>query len=243
LTLIKLVFVAVFSFCTVCALLSGCTTQMSMKMMYNINPKVIKVNQSWINKFAKQNKTKDVDILHKLCKPTYITEYSNGEKSYTYMAVKDDTYKESNLVTFFFNQNHTLKKALLKETAQSKTVSPPKSIASDKDLLAFLEALPSNPTRQILEKILGKPRRVESEESNIIYMTYLFIMKDAYGTKDYARYIPFKIKSNGKVEYMIIPKTFYDFAKKNHAHFNVKTIYRLEREINEEEAAAIEKCE
>lgn len=53
--------------------------------MYDINPKVIEVDQLWINKFAKLEKTKDVDILHKLCKPTFIPQDSNGEKSYIYV--------------------------------------------------------------------------------------------------------------------------------------------------------------
>lgn len=223
---------SVFFFCTAGVLLSGCSVQTAMSMKgYELNPKIWEVNPSWINKFAKPEQTKDVDILHKLCKPTYIQQYSNGEKAYTYMAFTGDKWKY-NSVTFLFDKNRALKKTFFKSSPISPVYfSPFESTVSDEDFLPFLETLPSNPTRQLLKKKLGVPMMLE-DEGNIMTYSYPNVS-----------FVSFYIKSDGKVEYMIIPKTFWDFARKNHARFNIKTIYGSERKINEAESAAIERCE
>ncbi|MCM1512762.1 MAG: hypothetical protein NC112_06610 [Oxalobacter formigenes] len=224
---------AVLSLCIAGTLLSGCSVQMAMSMKgYELNPKVIEVNQSWINRFAKLEQTKDVDILHNLCKPTYIQQYSNGEKSYTYMAYNEDAHKYKS-ITFLFNQNRTLKKVVFQPSIRY-TPAYETTVVFGKDLLPLLETLPSNPTRQLLKKKLGVPIILEDEGS---IMTY------SYPDPALMHGISFYINPNGVAEYMIIPKIFYDFAKKNHARFNVKTIYVSERKINEAESAVIEKCE
>lgn len=224
--------VAVLSLCIAGTLLSGCTAQMAMSMKgYDINPKTREIDQSWINKFAKPEQTKDIDILHKLCQPTYIQQYSNGEKSYMYMAFTGDKWKY-NSVTFLFDKNRALKKTFFKSSPISPVYfSPFESTVSDEDFLPLLETLPSNPTRQLLKKKLGVPMMLE-DEGNIMTYSYPNVS-----------FVSFYIKSDGKVEYMIIPKTFWDFARKNHARFNIKTIYGSERKINEAESAAIERCE
>lgn len=246
--------VFVFSCCLVATLLSGCTTKMMMSMKgYDVSPKVGEVNQAWLQRNAVRNKTKDVDILHKLCKPTTISQLSDGGKSYMYHDF-NQTFASysSKTVSFHFNQNGILKniytieqpetltlKLAIEESVKSDLLEG--RIPSDKELLALLETVPKNPTRNQLIQKLGQPR---FSLNNV--MTYVYIKPAAFWggrTQDDVPSVEFVFNSNGVAEHMVVPKSFYDAAKKSHARLRVKTIYAFERKPNDKEAAVIEKCE